>query len=310
MHLQQAEIGVSRSHRHYDAQRSEATARPRRIGSTSPSVQEGPPSLFRSISEVVKNIRSRFNRDGSPTDRLLAQRKAWRWTEVEQKAFDAVMLLLWRPLILCRPDPIKYLFLQTDAAKSGMGAVLYQQGDDGDRRIVSYAFAKFTPAESKYYSNEQEYLVVVWALKPYRSLLEDNRFTLCIDNAALICLDRVQDERGKLTRWVMLLKRSSFNIEHVLRKSKELPDALSTQPGDELFIADPAEVKRSCDPRGSSQKGRSSWPSSMQRDYTAGLQKPELPTRSYETRTDNIWSINCARVKTFGAKTAHTGSAR
>jgi hypothetical protein len=115
-----------------------------------------------------------------PLTALLAQRKVWRWTEIEQKAFDAIKLLLRRPLVLCRPDPAKRFFLQTDAAKSGMGAVLYKQGDEGDRRIVSYASAKFTPAESKYHSNEQECLAMVWALKKYRPLLENNRFTLRI----------------------------------------------------------------------------------------------------------------------------------
>jgi hypothetical protein len=184
-----------------------------------------------------------FTAAALPLTALLAQRKVWRWTEVEQKAFDAVKLLFRRPLILCRPDLAKRFFLQTDAAKSGMGAVLYQEGDDGDGRIVSYASAKFTPAESKYHSNEQECLAVVWTLKKYRALLEDNRFTLRTDNAALTWLDRVQDERGKLTRWAMLLKRFSFDVEHVPGKNNELPDALSRQPGDEVFVEHPAEAE-------------------------------------------------------------------
>jgi hypothetical protein len=38
----------------------------------------------------------------------------------------------------------------------------------------------------------------------------------------------------------MLLKRCSF--EHVPGKINELPDALSRQPGNEVFVEDPVEA--------------------------------------------------------------------
>jgi hypothetical protein len=157
-----------------------------------------------------------------------------------------------------------------------MGAVLYQQGDDGDLRIVSYTSAKFTPAESKYHSNEQECFAVVWALKKYRPLLEDNRFTLRTDNAALTWLDRVQDERGKLTRWTMLLKRFSFDVEHVSGKNNELPDALSRQLGDKVFVEDPAESEAFLPPERIEPEGP---------EFLAFLNAAELYRRIVEAQT-------------------------
>jgi hypothetical protein len=41
----------------------------------------------------------------------------------------------------------------------------------------------------------------------------------------------------------MLLKRFSFNVEHVLGKNNELLDVLSRQPGDEIFVKNPAEAE-------------------------------------------------------------------
>jgi hypothetical protein len=41
----------------------------------------------------------------------------------------------------------------------------------------------------------------------------------------------------------MLLKRFSFDVEHVPGKNNELPDALFRQPGDEIFVEDPAEAE-------------------------------------------------------------------
>lgn len=91
-------------------------------------------------------------------------------------------------------------YLQTDACKLGMGASLFKLGPGGERRIISYASAKFSPTESAYHSNERECLAVVWAIKRYKHLIEDQRFTLRTENQALTWLHKVQDERGKLTR--------------------------------------------------------------------------------------------------------------
>jgi hypothetical protein len=251
-----------------------------------------------------------FTATASPLTALLVQRKVWRWTEVEQKAFDAVKFLFRQPLVLCRPDPAKRFFLQTDVAKSGMGVVLYQQGDDGDRRIVSYSSAKFTSAESKYHSNEQECLVVVWALKKCKPLLEDNHYTLRTDNAAFTWFDKVQDGSGKLTRWAMLLKRFSFDVEHVPGKNNELPDALSRQPIDEVFVEDPAEAEAFLPPVRIEPEGS---------EFLAFLNASELHRRIVEAQTTDLQLrdenrqqlVNQLREgKTSGAKMAYTRSTR
>jgi hypothetical protein len=71
-----------------------------------------------------------FTNTALPLIALLAQRGAWKWTSAEQSAFEAIKR--------------KY-YLQTDAANTGMGAVLYQLDDEGARSMISYASAKFSP---------------------------------------------------------------------------------------------------------------------------------------------------------------------
>jgi hypothetical protein len=83
--------------------------------------------------------------------------------------------------------------------------------------------AKFFPAEANYDSNEQEWLAEVLALWKYRPLLKDGRFTLRTDNAVLTWLDRVQDERKKLMKCAMFLKRCSFNVEKCRGKIINFP---------------------------------------------------------------------------------------
>ena len=128
--------------------------------------------------------------------------------------------------------------MQTDACATGIGAVLYQIGDKGERRIISHASAKFTKTERRYHSNEQECLAVIWALRKFRHYLEDGKFTLKTDNRALTWLNNIKDGKGKLHRWAMYLKSFNFDVIHVAGKENELPDALSRDPGTEVFADD------------------------------------------------------------------------
>ena len=177
-----------------------------------------------------------YARIAAPLTALLSPSCAWYWTETEQQAFDAIKHAFSKPLVLCRPKPEKRFYLQTDACATGMGAVLYQHGDKGERRIIAHATAKFTKVEKRYHSNEQECLAVIWALRRYSHYLEDGKFTLRTDNRALTWLDKTKDGRGKLHRWAMYLRSYNFDIEHVAGKDNELPDALSRDPGDEIYV--------------------------------------------------------------------------
>ena len=115
-----------------------------------------------------------------------------------------------------------------------MGAALYQPRADGDKNIISYSSAKFKPVETRYHSNEQECLAVVWAVKKYRHLLEDRPFTLKTDNKGLTWLHRFKETRDKLKRWALLLQEFNINIEHCPRKENQLADLLSRNPVEEV----------------------------------------------------------------------------
>lgn len=77
----------------------------------------------------------------------------------------------------------------------------------------------------------------------------DARFTLGTDNKVLTWLYKVQDERGKVTRWAMYLMRFNFDVEHVPGKDDELPDALPVFRGTRSSTRTSASTKRwSCRP--------------------------------------------------------------
>lgn len=148
------------------------------------------------ISEYVLN----FYQVAAPVTALISTKKPYKWTPEADTAFEAIKELFRRPLRVHRLLPDRRFYLQTDAADAGIGSVVYQLGDNGEKRIISHTFAKFSERERGYHSNERQCLAVVWAIRKYKHLLEDVNFMLRTHKEALKWLHKVCNEKGKLLR--------------------------------------------------------------------------------------------------------------
>lgn len=133
---------------------------------------------------------------------------------------------------LARPDFTKTFNIQTDASQEGMGAILFQWDDKNNKKIISYASAKFKPAEKRYHVNEAECLALVWAIQHFRGYLEDKPFQVYTDTRSLTWLSKFKDSRAKLTRWALLLQEFSFELHHVRGRDNQLPDR---QPNTDIY---------------------------------------------------------------------------
>lgn len=174
------------------------------------------------------------------TELLKCKLKKFTWDRIHDEAFDKVKIVAAQAKPLSRPDFTKKFILQTDASSIGMSAVLFQE-DNGQRKIISYASAKFKEAERRYHVNEQECLALVWAINLYRAYLEDKPFTVRTDSRSLTWLNKFKDTKAKLTRWALILQEYSFNLEHVPGKANQLPDWLSRHPEEASYVPTPED---------------------------------------------------------------------
>jgi hypothetical protein len=204
---------------------------------------------FLGLSNWTREYIFRFAEIAAPLTDLLSTKRPFKWNASAQHAMDSIKIAMSRPLSLCRPDFERQFVLQTDASKFGVAAVLYHERPDGGRDIVSYASARFSDAEKRWHSNEQEAFAAVWAIKKYRQYLEGTHFILRTDNKALTWLERVKDERAKLTRWALLLQEFSFTLEHCPGRENELPDFLSRNPAESNITEDIDSLDRGMYPK-------------------------------------------------------------
>ncbi|KRH93462.1 putative krab-a domain-containing protein [Pseudoloma neurophilia] len=84
------------------------------------------------------------------------------------------------------PDYANPFVLRTDASYTGIGAVLYQIGEDGEHRPIKWASKKLTPTETRYVISEREMLAIYWGLKRFEYELRGGKFKLETDHKALL----------------------------------------------------------------------------------------------------------------------------
>ena len=127
------------------------------------------------------------------------------------------------PPILAFPDYQKPFILDTDASNLGIGAVLSQEQDDGQERVIAYGSRVLSKAERRYCVTHRELLAVVYFLQHFQPYLLGRHFTLRSDHGSLTWV-------RNFTRWLEKLQEYDFTIVHQPRQRHSNADALSRLP--------------------------------------------------------------------------------
>lgn len=185
----------------------------------------------------------RFVKDFStiiaPLTRLTQKNVKFIWTEECNKSFELIKNQLVSAPILTCPDFSKPFVLQTDASAFGIGAVLTQQFEDGEK-VISYLSRSLTRSERNYSTTERECLSVIWAVEKLRYYLEGTQFTVITDHASLVWLHNLKDPSGRLARWAVRLQPFNFRIIHRKGKENIVPDYLSRSVPVSIDVVDVA----------------------------------------------------------------------
>lgn len=162
----------------------------------------------------------------SPLSALTRKRVKCSWTSACEESFRKIKELLVTASILTCPDFSKSFTLQTDASAYGLGCVLTQQYEDGER-VICYLSRSLTRQEQNLSTTERECLAVIWSVEKLRHYLENVRFTVITDHHSLLWLHRLKDPQGRLARWALRLQPYDFEIVHRRGKDNIVPDMLS-----------------------------------------------------------------------------------
>ena len=100
--------------------------------------------------------------------------------------------------------------MDCDASNYGIGGVLSEVQDGGERVIAYYSHA---PQESqrKYCTTKKELLALIASIS---AAVIGPRFLVRTDHASLVWLSNIRSLQGMMARWMSLLGQFHFHIEH------------------------------------------------------------------------------------------------
>ena len=158
----------------------------------------------------------------APLSALTSTNVKWKWTAVEQTAFDKVKKALSREVLLRYPDFNQPFDVHTDASDIQLGSVISQNG-----LPIAYYSRKLHPAQKRYTVIERELLSIVETFKEFKNILLGQRIRVHTDHKNLTCSNFNTD---RVLRWRLLLEEYGPEIIYLKGENNVAADALSRLP--------------------------------------------------------------------------------
>ena len=111
-----------------------------------------------------------------PLHELTKKDKQWKWTSVEQDAFNKLKARFILSPVLLMPNKNKPFSIESDASKFATGVILRQADSNGDMHPCAYLSKSFNSAERNYEIYDRELLGIVRALTEWRHYLEGSPY--------------------------------------------------------------------------------------------------------------------------------------
>ena len=144
-------------------------------------------------------------------------RKPFKWTEVEEKAFQELKEALISDPVLAFPTRDGEWILDTDASANGMGGVLAQMQEDKEgemqERVIAYGSRVLQGRQKRYCTRRRELLAVVTFVQHFRPYLYGRFVKIRTDHASLRYLKTLNNPDDQFARWMQVLEETYYTME-------------------------------------------------------------------------------------------------
>ena len=188
---------------------------------------------FLGLVNYYRNFINKFSDTASPLYELTQKNSTWKWGDGQETSFQSLRSALVSESVCLRfPQWNRTFYVECDASKEGVGAVLSQDDNEGIRRPISFFSSRLNKSQINYSASELETWAIVAATRKWRKYLQAaSAVEIWTDHNALQWLRRQKDPRGKFSRWLIELQSINYNIIYRKGKDNILADHLSRFPG-------------------------------------------------------------------------------
>ena len=179
---------------------------------------------FNGMVNYLKRFSPVLSELTEPLRKLQKSDTVWAWESEQQTAFEKTKTALTTLPVLAYFDKDKDHIIQTDASKTGLSAVLLQEGQP-----VVYASRTLTETECRYSNIERELLGVVFGLERLHHYTFGKPITVETDHQPLTSIWKktIATSSPRLQRLLLRLAQYDIHIEYLRGKENVIADALS-----------------------------------------------------------------------------------
>lgn len=169
-----------------------------------------------------------------PLRRISGSTRTFEWGQEQETAFEKMKEIVAKEVHtrgFFNENDITWLY--TDASPVGLGAVLIQERESGEKVPIGFASKALSATEAKYPQTQREALAVVWGVERFHYYLIGREFHLVVDHQplAFIFEGSSQGDKRATTRaesYALRLSTYRFKI-HVVRGEENIADYLSRE---------------------------------------------------------------------------------
>jgi len=197
---------------------------------------------FLGLAGYYRRFINRFSHLAAPLSELLHKDKSFKWTAIEEQAFEVLKKAISSAPVLILPDPKLPYVVTADASGFAVGATLSQDQGNG-LQPIAYLSKKMLPAEKNYPVHEQELLAIICALREWRHYLHGSSFRVVTDHNSLKYFQDQPHLSARQVRWMEFLQQFDFKIEYQKGKENVVADALSRRADHQLSTLSSSQWK-------------------------------------------------------------------
>jgi hypothetical protein len=184
---------------------------------------------FVGLCSYYRKFVRNFSDIASPLFQLTKKNTRFFWSSDCQAAFETLKEALIGSSVLAFPDFEKPFLLDTDASDLGVGSVLSQVYEDGER-VIAYFSTTHSPQEANYSVTRKELVAVIKSVKHFRHYLYGRKFRLRTDHGSLRWLHNFKQPTGQVARWIEFLSSYEYDIVFRPGNKHKNADAMSRYP--------------------------------------------------------------------------------
>ena len=157
-----------------------------------------------------------------PLIALKSPKVKFKWTDVEQKAFDYIKRTVSHDTLLEYPDFNKRFDIHSYARDYQLWAVISKNG-----KPITFYSRKWPKMQPRYTVMEKELLSIVKNLKEFRTILLGQQLKIFTDHKNITCKNFNTD---RVLRWRLIIEEYILEIEYIPGDKNIVADALSQLP--------------------------------------------------------------------------------